>query len=278
MVNPDFAENLPFHHYGLKHRLTAWISIHLFDNVTYTVHRGLLRGMKRKGGLGWVPESIWPEVKTAEGAFWRRLNLRDLIVYDIGAFHGLLTLFFSLQAKEVICFEPNTQNHKRLMENLNLNAVRNVKVYKVGVGSRSEKLRMVASPLMPGGASVNSSIVDRLLRSGIGTVIEEIPIVALDDEIPKAGLPPPDFIKIDIEGAEIEALKGARNTLEVYQPTLFLEIHGETVSEKRRKVAEIVALLWDLNFRNIRHVESDSMITPENSSVAMEGHLHCWKS
>jgi len=277
MANSDF-ENLPFRHYKLKHRLIAWMSIHLFDNMTYTVRHGLLRGMKRKGGLGWVPASISPEVMIAEEMFWRRLNLRDMIVYDIGAFHGLLTLFFALHAKEVICFEPNTQNHKRLMENLTLNEVGNVRVCKVGVGSRNGKLRMVASPLMPGGASVNSSIVDRLLRAGTGTTIEEVPVIALDDEIPRAGLPAPDFIKIDIEGSEIEALKGARHTLEVYQPALFLEMHGETASEKRRNVAEIVALLWDLNFRNIRHVESGSPITPENSSVAMEGHLHCSKT
>jgi FkbM family methyltransferase len=230
--------------------------------------------MKRKGGLGWVPAAFSPGIATAEQQFWSDLDLSGMTVYDVGAFHGLLALFFASRAKEVVCFEPNTQNHKRLKENLALNGIKNVQVRNVGVGSRREKLRMVGSPLMPGGASVDQKTVDGLLRDGVGTVVQEISITTLDEEIPEAGLPAADFIKIDIEGWEIEALRGARKTLEQYQPAVFLEMHGETLREKKRKVAEIVAFLSDLNY-GIRHVESGTTITPENSAVAIEGHLYC---
>ena len=275
MAGPNLNEDLPFRHYTLKHRVIAWISTHLFDTATYTVRHGLLKGMKRKGGLGWVPAMFSPGIVTAEQQFWRGLDLSGMTVYDVGAFHGLLTLFFASRAKAVVCFEPNTQNHKRLMENLTLNGIKNVEVRKVGVGSRRETRRMVGSPLMPGGASVDGKTVEELLRAGLGTVVEEISIVTLDEEIPEASLPAPDFIKIDIEGWEIEALRGARHTLELYKPPLFLEMHGETIREKRRKVAEIVAFLWEINYRRIRHIETGTAITPENTSVAMEGHLYC---
>lgn len=278
MADPDLKEDLPFHHYTLKHRLVAWISIHLFDSVIYTVRHGLLKGMKRKGGLGWIPALSSPSTMTAEEQFWTRLNLCGMTVYDVGAFQGLLTLFFASRAKAVVCFEPNTQTHKRLMENLRLNGVKNVEVRKVGVGSRHETRKMVGNSLMLGGSSVEGKMVEGMLRAGVGTVVEEISIVTLDEEIPQADLPPPDFIKIDIEGWEIEALRGARNTLEVYKPTLFLEMHGETIREKRRKVAEIVAFLWKTNYRSIRHIETGTTITPENTSVAMEGHLYCQAS
>ena len=134
---------------------------------------------------------------------------------------------------------------------------------------------MMGSPLMPGGASVDGKTVEELLRAGVQTVAEEISIVTLDEDIPQASLPAPDFIKIDIEGWEIEALRGARHTLEVYKPTLFLEMHGETMREKRRKVAEIAGFLWEINYRRIRHIETGTTITPENPSAAMEGHLYC---
>ena len=275
MAGPELKEDIPFRHYTLKHRLIAWISMHLFDNAIYTVRHGLLKGKKRKGGLGWVPTMFSPGTMTAEQQFWCGLNLSGMTVYDIGAFQGLLTLFFASRAKEVVSFEPNTQNHKRLMENLMLNEIRNVEVRKVGVGSRRETRRMVGSPLMLGGASVEEKTVAELLRTGLGTAIEEICIVTLDEEIPQAGLPAPDFIKIDIEGLEIEALRGARNTLELNKPALFLEMHGETLREKRRKVVEIIAFLWEINYRRIRHIETGTTITPENTSVAMEGHLYC---
>lgn len=275
IATPGLNEDLPFRHYTLKHRLIAWISMHAFDTVTYTVRHGLLKGMKRKGGLGWVPAMFSRGIVTAEQQFWRGLNFSGMTVYDVGAFQGLLALLFASRAKAVICFEPNTQNHKRLIENLTLNGIRNVAVRKAGVGSRRETRRMVGSALMPGGASVDGKTAAGLLRSGVATVAEDISIVTLDEEIPEAGLPPPDFIKIDIEGWEIEALRGARNTLELYKPALFLEMHGETMREKRRKAAEIVAFLWDANYRGIRHIETGAPITPENTSVAVEGHLYC---
>jgi FkbM family methyltransferase len=275
MADPDSKEDLPFRHYTLKHRLIAWISMHLFDGATYTVRHGLLKSMKRKGGLGWVPAMFSSGVMTAEQQFWSGLDLSGMTVYDIGAFHGLLTLFFASRARAVVCFEPNTQNRKRLMENLTLNEIGNVDVRKVGVGSRCETRRMVGSPLMPGGASVDGKAVDELLRAGVETVAEEIPIVSLDEEVAQASLPAPDFIKIDIEGWEIEALRGARNTLKLHKPALFIEMHGATMREKRRKVAEIVDFLWDLDYRRIRHIETGTAITLENTSVAMEGHLYC---
>ena len=66
MADPILPEDLPFRHYTLKHRLIAWISTHLFDTRTYTVRHGLLKGMKRKGGLGWVPTMFSSGVVTAE--------------------------------------------------------------------------------------------------------------------------------------------------------------------------------------------------------------------
>ncbi len=275
MTETPLADDLPFRHYTLKHRLVAWVSVNLFDSLSYTVRHGLLKGMKRKGGLGWLPAAFSPGAVTAEQQFWSSLDLNQLTVYDVGAFHGLLTLFFASRARLVICFEPNTRNRKRLMENLALNRIQNVQVRGTGVGSRSETLKMAGCPLMPGGSSVDRTVVAELERSGIGTVVEEIKIVALDEEIPKAGLPKPDLIKIDIEGWEIEALRGARHTIETHHPALFIEMHGETIREKKRKAAEIVEFLWAAGYRNIAHIESGAAIAPQNAAAAMEGHLYC---
>ena len=101
MAAPDLNEDVAFRHYTLKHRVVAWISLHLFDTVTYTVHHGLLKGMKRKGGLGWAPKMFSPGIETAEHRFWSGLDLSGMTVYDIGAFHGLLTLFFASRASEI---------------------------------------------------------------------------------------------------------------------------------------------------------------------------------
>jgi FkbM family methyltransferase len=230
--------------------------------------------MKRKGGLAWVPGFISGS-ETKEQTFWKNLDLQDLVVYDVGAFHGLLTLLFARQARQVISYEPNTRNHARLMENLRLNAVKNVLVRKVGLGTTNEEATMAMSPLMLGGASVERETVAGLLDSNGPVHTEKISIVTLDDDIRNMSLPAPDFVKIDVEGEERAVLMGARNTLMTHRPRLFLEMHGETMNLKRSKVAAIVDSLRELGYQNILHVESETKIGAGNSAVAAEGHLYC---
>jgi hypothetical protein len=57
--------------YSLKHKVISWVSKNLFDNVTYTVRNGLNKGLKRRGGLGWMPM----ENPTPELDFWQALDL-----------------------------------------------------------------------------------------------------------------------------------------------------------------------------------------------------------
>jgi len=274
-MNVPDPDDQPFHHYTTKHRIVAWISQHLFDHATYTVRHGPIKGMKRKGGLAWLPEFLSGSTRTPEQSFWMDVNLKDLVIYDIGAFQGLLTLFFARQGRRVISYEPNTRNHARLLENIRLNGLKNVDVRKVGIGSKAEVATMVASPLMPGGASVEPDTVAGLINSREPVLSERISITTLDDDIREMGLPVPDFIKIDIEGGELDALVGARHTLITHKPQLFLEMHGETMNLKRKNVAALVACLHELGYRSIRHVESGAGITVENCALAAEGHLYC---
>lgn len=268
-------EDQPFHHYSLKHRAVAWISQNLFDHVTYTVRHGLVQGMKRKGGLGWIPRSFSEKFETKEEAFWRGLDLKGKVVYDVGAFHGILTLFFASRAARVISYEPNSRNQARLGENIRLNGLKNVLVRPMGIGSAPGSGTLVFAPLMSGGGSLEEKTVEQLKKSRVAPVSEEIRITTLDQDIEGQSLPRPDFIKIDIEGWEIEALRGAGKTLAAHKPALFLEMHGETMREKKRKVSEIVNFLTEANYEQIVHVETGTAITPANTVIAVEGHLYC---
>jgi FkbM family methyltransferase len=273
-MGAEIQDTRPFRHYSAKHRLVAWISQNLFDKITYTSRHGLIKGMKRKGGLGWLPEFMEP-ANTPEHTFWLNHDLKDLVVYDIGAFHGLLTLLFARTCRQVISYEPNSNNYARLSDNLRLNGVTNVVVRKVGIGSEESVATMVASPLTPGGATIEAGAAGGLVSSNLPVVSEQVRITTLDDDIREMSLPAPDFIKIDVEGAELPVLAGARKTLLAHKPRLFLEIHGETMALKRKNVAAVVAYLNDLGYRDIRHIESGTSIQTENSAIAAQGHLYC---
>jgi FkbM family methyltransferase len=267
------ADDAPYRHFTLKHRTIAWISNRFFDDLTYTVRRGLLRGMKRKGGLGWLPVFL-SGAETPEHLFWSSLDLTGAVVYDVGAFHGLLTLLFASQARQVVSYEPNHHNRQRLEENLALNHLTNVTIRPVGLGSSRETLSMAFHPLTPGGASLMQGTAEPAIRPS-GVSVEKVSITTLDLDIEEGGLPIPDFIKIDTEGWELEAIRGADRTLSRHHPSLFLEMHGETMNEKRRKVAQIVDHLGSIGYRSIRHIETSTEITTGNSAVAAQGHLWC---
>jgi FkbM family methyltransferase len=261
--NLTSAEDLSFHHYSLRHRAVAWISRCLFDRVTYTVRHGLIRGMRRKGGLGWLP----PGARTGEEMFWRGLPLTGLVIYDVGAYHGILTLFFASRGGQVIAYEPNDVNHARLIENIRLNNLTNVLVRKLGLGAQTGSGTLHYSPEMAGGGTLDPDA-----RAAISQAIQ---ITTLDQDIAASALPAPDLIKIDIEGWELEALQGARATIDEYHPALFLEMHGETIREKRRKASEIISFLREAGYQSILHVETGAAITPQKVDLASEGHLYC---
>ena len=73
-----------------------------------------------------------------------------------------------------------------------------------GVWSKADKLKFA------GGERGDNSFVDKL---DYNTTSYDVFVTSLDDELEKLGVTKVDFIKMDIEGAEIEALKGARRIL-----------------------------------------------------------------
>jgi FkbM family methyltransferase len=259
-------------HYSLRHRMIAKLSQHL-DGITYTQRHGLIRGMKRQGGLGFLPSILaGGNLETAEHRFLRSLDLQDRIVYEIGAFQGILTLFFSSKAKLVIAYEPNPPSCERLLRNLRLNGRTNVQVRHLAVGEHAGSIRLLSDPLMPGGTSGDPTVARQIEASQVATSVD-VPVVAIDDDIAAAGLPLPDMVKIDIEGMELPALKGMAGTLARRRPDLYLEMHGATMAHKDANVRAIVAFLEDAGYSQLLHVESGSRVTSQDATVAREGHL-----
>lgn len=259
-------------HYTLRHRMIASISQRL-DGLTYTQRHGLIRGMRRQGGLGFLPAILaGGDRETAEHAFLRSLDLSGRVVYEIGAFQGILTLFFSSRAQEVIAWEPNPPSYARVVRNLRLNGRTNVRVRNFAVGDRPGTLTLMSDPLMPGGTSGDPAVAGQIQSSSAVTSVD-VPVVTIDGEVESAHLPPPDLVKIDIEGMELPALQGMVKTIEAHRPDLYLEMHGATVSHKEANARAIVAFLTAIGYTKILHVESGLAIGPANAEEARRGHV-----
>lgn len=250
-----------------------WLSARVFQSLRYRARHGLHRGLNVVGGLGFLPSRDL----TAEEQYLASLDLEGKVVYDVGAFVGLRTLFFATRAKQVISYEPNTQNRNRLLSNLGVNpSLRNVMVRPVGVGQCASSETLVWNERRPGECVAESSPVGHMLTDQGGPVSHEsVPIVTLDEEV--QSLPSPEFIKIDVEGLELKVLRGAGQLLRDRHPELFIELHGSTQENKLQNAREVLSLLFEHGYA-IYDVENQRELRPDAEVQTAPSHIDCkWK-
>jgi FkbM family methyltransferase len=253
--------------FSWKHRLIAALSRRL--NLTYTVRSGLARGMKRRGGLGFIP---WI-AETGEIRFLRNLDLDGAVVYDIGAFEGIMTLFFSTRAMHVVSFEPDPVSRKRLLANLVLNRISNVTVRDAGLSNVTAATKLVYDPPMPSAASGSGPLALQSRNTASSQVEVEMRVARLDGEVRDQSLPPPDFIKIDAAGVELHVLEGAEETLKHWRPRLYIELHGAEDADKRQNAHDVVALLSAWGYGEILDVETGQKVN--SLDVGRPSHIFC---
>lgn len=145
----------------------------------------------------------------------------DDILYDIGASVGAWSIPAAIKAAkgQVVSFEPDPENLDRLRKNYALNGVTNFKVLPVAVGSEEGEMELftagayAASPSLKPVNKISTSI--------------QVKIETVDGLIARQEIPEPSVVKIDIEGAEMMALRGMTNLLgSAGRPrALVLELH-----------------------------------------------------
>lgn len=150
----------------------------------------------QRGGELRVLEAILPVLRPGD------------TVFDIGAHIGLYTLLLARAVTDrgaVIAFEPSREPYEHLKENVELNELRNVRIFKKALGDYNGQ-----GVLRAGEENTEWS----LLRSPpSGGPCENVDIVIGDKLVLEGSLPIPRFVKIDVEGFEDAVIRGLRETL-----------------------------------------------------------------
>lgn len=128
-------------------------------------------------------------------------------VVDAGACFGMDTLKFSREVGnegKVICIEPNEDNLTYIRRIVRLHRLKNVIIIPKALWSKKGKMKFYYH-ISPGGHSlINKENIKKIVETEVDT---------LDNILKELKIDKVDFIKMDIEGAEIEALKGAKEIL-----------------------------------------------------------------
>lgn len=234
----------------------------VLDNHVYTARSGLCIGLKRKGGLGFLPQI---GRLTVEHSFLSNLELKGKTVFDVGAADGLFSCFFASKVGpmgKVIAFEPNLRLCKRTLENLSLNKFDNAQVMNYAVGSMKETVTLHFSSKIPTAGSLAPEEINRISKLR-DTSTQKVSIDTIDNMIREFSLPEPDFVKIDVQGFERQVLEGMKQTILHHKPELLVEIHSiPKDSWKTTNLKDILDKLGNFGYRVI-HVETGLSVKPE---------------
>ncbi len=146
------------------------------------------------------------------------------VYYDVGAnvgFFAMIAARLMGPTGRVVCFEPLPANASQIAYNAKLNGFSNVAVRAEALGgsNRSEVFQTSAEPTWGMLSTVGKSPVQASGQIAVD-------VRTLDSLCAAHDLPLPDVIKMDIEGAEAEALQGAAETLRRSRPLMVIELHS----------------------------------------------------
>lgn len=175
-------------------------------------------------------------------ALLRHLLEPDHVFVDIGANHGEFSVVAARQVPRgrVVAFEPNDAIHRRLRFNIESNGFENVTLSTSGLSDEPGVARIYQAAERFDDGTTHLGLATLYPTERRGQVVQEIELTTLDAFVKDAGLERVDLIKIDIEGAELSALKGADEVLTRFRPHIILELNQGTCKSAGYTMADLL--------------------------------------
>ena len=162
---------------------------------------------------------------------------------DVGANIGMISLLAAhlvTETGKVDSFEPNPECVQAINNNLEINGIKHVNVYPVGLSDSNGIVRLNLTSLHTGTATM--AHVDGVTKSFEVQVLLGDDVVVSDSKQVK-------LIKIDVEGFELHVLKGLKQTLQMFHPLLITEFVESQFQRAETSGAEIMSFLTEIGYK-----------------------------
>lgn len=211
---------------------------HLFSGITVAIQSGPLKGKK------WIATSGSKFVKGKFETYKSNVFLKEFndgnVFFDIGAHFGYFSLMADGLGGKVFAFEPRPGNRSFFERHMRINTAKNVTLYPYAIGDKEGTVHFNTN---------TGSATGHVSETGDLTV----EMISMDQWVSDGKLPKPDFIKIDVEGGELEVLKGCYKTISTYKPKLLVATHSEILHKNVLSVLD-------------QHGYSYEVLEPESST------------
>jgi len=176
-------------------------------------------------------------------------------ILDIGAQEGLFSIYCAAQGAKVVAVEPNPDSRKMFSQHCKLNNIEDIHCIPFALGDKNS---IVLFEKHTREGSGSSKVIQRAVDSAIEGEIIKIEMKTLDALFSELNLPIIDLVKIDVEGCEIQVLKGAKMSLHKCQRVV-MECENSFVEQAIEIMSEAEFTLVDkfhsvLYFMNLRYL------------------------
>ena len=177
-------------------------------------------------------------------------------VIDVGANVGEI----SLRAANIVgnkkgivySFEPDHINFNRFLNNIKINAVKNITPINKGLGNVDGVFSLSV-------VDENNRGMNRIVESNESLNTSKIEVITLDNYIKLKNITRVDLIKIDTEGFEMNVIKGAKDLLKRFRPILFIELDEKNLIAQNSSPKELIKHFINLNYKIINANNNDAI-------------------
>jgi FkbM family methyltransferase len=204
--------------------------------------------------------------KNKEKVCYLRLIKRNDVVIELGANRGFYTsLFSNIVGKNglVYGFEAVPSTYQILRKNVStFSNFKNYKLINKAVADENSSRKIY----LPNDDDGQASLQKQEFGSWKGGLVSSLDckVVRLDDYFAQQQISKIDFVKCDIEGAELFALKGMKQLLAKYKPILFLEICAQWTKSFGYKPSDILEFLKQNGYNSFCLAECGSTLHSYN--------------
>lgn len=231
-------------------RITKKLTIHNFDGKSQLI---IDPSRNMGSSIYWTGFHEFHEL-----LFLHKYLKSEMVFLDAGANIGLFTVFAARRVNQgkVIAFEPVPSMIQWLESNLVINHFSNVLVQPLGLSDRSSTLPIYEIESSHEGLS---TLYPGQLKQ---SAVTEIQVKPLDELISDFKINRLDFIKMDIEGGELPALKGSIQTIRKFRPAVMIEINQVTYAAAGYTPAEVYSFFHELGYQ-ANLITKDGLLKPE---------------
>jgi FkbM family methyltransferase len=201
----------------------------------------------------------------------------DWTFFDVGSYFGYYSLLVSQLSggrATVHAFEPFSSNYDLLLEHKAMNGFDNVHTHRLAISNHGGEVEFQLP--RPSACQGGGWVIEEANQAEAPERTQRVRAVTLDDFVAERAIDRLDFIKVDTEGAEINVLTGAADTVRRFRPGMFIEVNPEALARYGRQPEELRETIREMGYLPFRATRSGLRRFDDFASVSTYCNVFCF--